>query len=179
MSEVTYPPGQAGEEKSTTDAVKEKAQQATGQVQEKADDVKSQAGERIRDQIDTRSTQMGEQVTSLAETFRKTGEQLRTDGKDSHARMADRAAETVGRLGSYLTGADSDRMLRDAENFGRRRPWAFALAGGTVGLFAARFLKSSSSRRYRQSVGSQALPAGERRSAARETAVVTPAYQEL
>lgn len=51
-------------------------------------------------------------------------------------------------MGGYLTEADADRMLRDAEDFGRRQPMAVLGIGLAVGFVASRFLKASSQRRY-------------------------------
>jgi hypothetical protein len=51
-------------------------------------------------------------------------------------------------FGSYLQRASGDRLLHDAEEFARRRPWAVAGIGVVAGLAASRFLKASSERRY-------------------------------
>jgi hypothetical protein len=85
--------------------------------------------------------------------MRRTGEQLRGEGSDTPARYVDGVGQRIEQVGAYLTEADGDRMLRDIEDFGRRRPWAIALAGGFAGLVAARFLKASARRRYEESVG--------------------------
>jgi hypothetical protein len=76
------------------------------------------------------------------------GEQLRSQGKDGPAKIADQAAERVESLGSYLSSADADRILSDVEDFGRRNPWAVALGGVALGFAASRLLKASSSERY-------------------------------
>jgi hypothetical protein len=46
-----------------------------------------------------------------------------------------------------LKDADSNKMLRDLEDFGRRQPAALAAGGVVLGLLAARFLKASSAQR--------------------------------
>jgi hypothetical protein len=56
------------------------------------------------------------------------------------AKLADHAE----RVGSYLKESDADRLLGDAEDFGRRKPAAAAAIGIVVGLAASRFLKASS-----------------------------------
>ena len=43
---------------------------------------------------------------------------------------------------------NGDQLLRDAEEFARRRPWMVAGMGLVAGLAASRFLKASSERRY-------------------------------
>jgi hypothetical protein len=124
---------------------------AAQQAKEKAQEVGQQAQSTVREQVDQRSTQVGEQVSGTAESLRTVGEQLRSEGKDTPARLADQAAERSERLGGYLKDADADTLLRDVEDFGRRQPWAVALGGLALGLVAARFLKASSSERYQSS----------------------------
>jgi hypothetical protein len=88
-------------------------------------------------------------VSGTADSLRSVGEELRKQGKDTPARLADQAAERTERVGGYLRDADGDRILRDVEDFGRRQPWVLALGGLALGVAAARFLKASSSERYR------------------------------
>jgi hypothetical protein len=102
---------------------------------------------RAREQVDQRSTQVGEQVRSSAQALRSTSERLREEGQDGPARAAERLAHHAERAGGYLEQSDADRILRDAEDFGRRQPLAVAAAGVAVGFAAARLLKASSSSR--------------------------------
>ena len=90
-------------------------------------------------------------MTSIADAMRRTGEQLRNDGKDGPAKVTDQAAERAERLGGYLRDSDADRILGDVEAFARRQPWAVAAGGVVLGFVASRFLKASSSRRYQAS----------------------------
>src|SRR3954454_11791333 len=120
------------------------------QAQEKAQEVKSKASDQARTQIAQRSTEVGERVHSTADDIRTVGQQLREQGKDQPAKLADQAAGHVERVGSWLRDSDSDRLLSDVEDFGRRQPWAFALGGLALGVAAARFLKASSTQRYQQ-----------------------------
>lgn len=154
----------------------DKAQEVAGQAQEKAREAAGKAQEGLRQQVDDRSTQAGERVSSTAQDLRSVGEELRKQGKDTPAKLADQAAEQTEKVGSYLKDNGPDKMLEDIEDFGRQRPWA-ALAGGlAVGVVAARFLKASSRNRYQQRNGSR--PTGQvpqttpRRSAVEP--VVTP-----
>ena len=152
MSEYDYgaTPG-VGEERGTAVPMQEKAREVGSQVGEMTEDAREQARGRAREEVDRRSTQAGEQVSSTAEALRRTSSTLREEGKDAPARVADGAAERADRLGRYLQEADADRILRDIEDFGRRRPWALAAAGATLGFLASRFLKASSARRYESS----------------------------
>jgi hypothetical protein len=128
----------------------EKAQEVAGQAEEKARDAAGKAQEGVRQQVDQRSTQAGEQVVNTAQDLRSVGEELRKQGKEAPAKLADRAAEQTEKVGSYLKDSGPDEMLRDVEEFGRRRPWAVLAGGLALGMVAARFLKASSRNRYQQ-----------------------------
>lgn len=127
---------------------KEALQDHADKVTEKAKEVGGTVQDRVREQVDTRSTQAGEQVGSVSEAMRNMGEQLRGQGNDLPAQLAHQAADRAEQLGRYLREADADRILRDAEDFGRRQPWVMAAAGLALGVAAARFIKASGRRRY-------------------------------
>jgi hypothetical protein len=126
------------------DQVREKAQVA----QDTAKGALGQARSRLRDQVDQRSTQAGDQVQSAAQDVRNVAEQLRSQGKDTPARVAEQVADRAESFGSYLRDADGERLLRDVEDFARRQPWLVAAGGLALGVAASRFLKASSGRRY-------------------------------
>ncbi|MDX6633938.1 MAG: hypothetical protein QOF06_141 [Solirubrobacterales bacterium] len=134
----------------------DKAQEVAGEAQEKARAAAAQAQEGVRTRIDDRSTQVGERVTSTAGDLRSVGEELRKQGKETPAKLADRAAEETEKVGSYLKENGPDKMLEDVEDFGRQRPWAVLAGGVAVGVLAARFLKASSRSRYQQRNGAGA-----------------------
>lgn len=146
---------------SASDQAKEKAQQATGAAKEQAQQAAGQAKGALRSQVDQRSTDAGQKVGGFASDVRTVGDQLREQGKDQPAKLADQAAERAERLGSYLEQSDADRILGDIEDFGRRQPWAVIVGGMALGLVASRFLKASSTSRYEQrsSQGYDRLPA--------------------
>ena len=141
-------------EQSATDQAKEKVQETAQQVQEKAQAVKGQAGDRVRRELDTRSTQAGSQLKDSADVMRRTGDQLREEGKETPAKIATTVAERAERLGDYMSQVNADRLLRDVEDFARRQPLLFTLGGATLGFLAARFMKASSSNRYQSGNGS-------------------------
>jgi hypothetical protein len=64
------------------------------------------------------------------------------------AGLAVGAADRIDRLGGYLDRTSGTELVRDVEDFARRRPWMVAGMGLVVGLAASRFLKASSERRY-------------------------------
>ena len=143
----------------TTSDAKAKAEDVKEQAQEKARDFKQEARGRATEQVDQRSTQAGDQVSTVAGDVRSVGEELRRQGKEGPARLADQAADRADRLGSYLQDSDADRILRDLEDFGRRQPWAVVAGGLALGFLASRFLKASSRERYESSYSGNGAPA--------------------
>lgn len=132
-----------------SEQAQEKAKEVAGQAQEKARDAGQQMRGRAGEQIDQRSTQAGQQMRGTADDVRSLAQQMREQGKDKPARYAEQAADRAERLGGYLEDADGDRLLRDAEDFGRRNPWAVVAGGLALGFAASRMLKASSNERYR------------------------------
>jgi hypothetical protein len=144
----TYQTTTANGPSAASDAPESTAQQAKEQAKDKAQQAAGQARRGVRDQVDARSTEAGERVAGAAQDARSVAEQLRQQGKDQPARLAEQAAQRAESLGDYLQRSDGDTILRDVEDFGRRRPWAVIAGGLALGFAASRFLKASSSRRY-------------------------------
>jgi len=140
------------------DGVKEKAQEVRDQAGEQVRKATGQARGRAREQVDQRSTQVGEQVHHHASDLREVAHQLRAQGKDGPARIADQVAERAERAGSWMKESDGDRILGDVEDFARSNPWAVAAGGLALGFVASRVLKASSSRRYEERDATPRLP---------------------
>jgi ElaB/YqjD/DUF883 family membrane-anchored ribosome-binding protein len=140
----------AGSEQSATEEAKERVHVTAQQMGQKVQEVRSQAGDRLRHELDSRSRQAGEQALTTASAIHRVGEQLREDGNPSVAKYADQVAERVERLGRYLSQSSADRVLHDAESFARRQPWLVGLGGAAVGFLASRFVKASSANRYQR-----------------------------
>jgi hypothetical protein len=124
------------------------AEQAKEKAQEKAQEATQQARRTVREQVDSRSTQAGEQISQQAGDLRSLSQELRNQGKDGPAKLADQAADRAEQVGSYLSRSDADRILNDVEDFSRSNPWAVMAGGIAAGFLASRFLKASSSDRY-------------------------------
>jgi len=140
-----------GTEGSTTDQAKDQVKEKAQVAQDKARGAMGQARGRISEQVDQRSTQAGERVAGTASDVRSIAQELRNQGKDAPANLAEQVAGQADRVGDYLKGASGDRLLRDVEDFARRQPMLVAAAGLALGFAASRFLKASSSRRYESS----------------------------
>ena len=141
-----------------SEQVKERVGEGAQQIQQKASEAKVQTREQLRQQLDTRSTQAGEQMTKTGSALRQTAQQLRGDQQHQQAKILEGVAERTDRLGRYLKETDGDRMLHDVERMARQQPWLFAGGGALLGFLAARFTKASSSRRY-EAGGNGSYPA--------------------
>jgi hypothetical protein len=157
MSNVTTKPGRSST--STTDQAKESLDEGARQIQEQASEAKAKTRERLQEQIDTRSTDAGQKMTSTAAALRQTAQQLRANQDGQQAQILEQVADRVERFGRYLTDTDGNRLLRDVEQIARNRPWLVAGGGTVLGFLAARFTKASSSRRFEKNGVAQSRPA--------------------
>jgi hypothetical protein len=135
---------------------KERAQEVGAQARERAQEAGAQARGRVRDEVDRRSSEAGEQAGSAAQALRDASGRLREEGKEPVARGLEQVADRVERAGGWLRDSDGDSILREVEDFGRRNTLAVVAGGVAVGLVASRLLKASSRRRYES--GSAQLP---------------------
>ena len=121
-------------------------------VSEQATKAKDKGRRELRDQLDDRTTQLGQQARLLAATLRRSGVETQAQGSDEVVeRITVGVADQLECAGDYLQRATGDEMLRDAERFVRTRPWVVAGAAAAAGVLASRILKRSSERRYDQS----------------------------
>jgi ElaB/YqjD/DUF883 family membrane-anchored ribosome-binding protein len=139
---------ETGVGQSTGERVTGQAREAGQQAREAAQQAAGQARGRLRQEVDTRTTQLGERVASTAQDVRSVGEELRKQDKEGPAGLAERVAERAERVAEYLKNADADALQGDAESFARERPWAVIAGGLTLGFVASRLLKASSGERY-------------------------------
>jgi ElaB/YqjD/DUF883 family membrane-anchored ribosome-binding protein len=142
---------ETGQGPGLTEKASASVQDAASTAQEKAGELKERGQHHLADQLDQRSSAVGSQTRTMAQAVRRSSEQLRQDGNDTPARLAEQAADRIEQLGSYLESKRGEEMLRDVEDFARRRPWLVAGIGVVAGLAASRFLKASSERRYEAS----------------------------
>lgn len=119
------------------------AQQAAGQAQQVAGQALDQAKQQASTQLSQGKSQAAEQVGTVAQALRQTGDQLREQEQEPVAKMLDGAAQRLEQFSDYLRHTDVNEMVRDVEGFARRQPAAFIGGAFTIGVLAARFLKSS------------------------------------
>jgi ElaB/YqjD/DUF883 family membrane-anchored ribosome-binding protein len=138
------------EKEGLVNQAKDGLDEAASAAQDKAVELKEQGRSRLSDTLDQRTTDVGGQALQAATVLRQSGSQLAhaDTGGQQVAHLTQLAADQVEHLGAYLERASGDQLLRDAEDFARRRPWMVAGIGLVAGLAASRFLKASSERRY-------------------------------
>lgn len=131
------------------DTAKQVASQAQDKVSQATDQVKQQTKSRLSDQIG----QASQVLQGVAHAVTSVGDQLRqNDQTASYATYADKAAEQVNRAAYYLKDKNADQLINSAEDFARRQPVWFLAGAFVVGVFGARFLKSSQSHPLRQNI---------------------------
>src|SRR6266536_3409366 len=126
------------------------SEQVEQEVQGRAQQVAGRTKGTLRDQLDRRSTQAGEQLHGQATDVRAIARELREQG-----------AQYVERLGGYLRDADADRLLADVEGFARSKAWAVVAGECALAFAASRLLQASSQQRY-QAARSSGAVAGQR-----------------
>jgi vacuolar-type H+-ATPase subunit H len=124
------------------------AEDAKEAAKEKGQEVRTQASERLRQEVDQRSSQAGEQVQSFAQTMRRTAAELRAQGQQGQGGVFDQVAMRAEQLGGYLTEADADQLLdqlkssgRSALDFARQQPALVGIGGLGIGIVASRLLR--------------------------------------
>jgi hypothetical protein len=127
----------------TTNPVAQQATEAKEQIQQAAVGLKDQVAEQATTQLEDRKSTAVEGISTVAQAIRGTGDQLRDQEQGGIAQYVDRAADQLEQFAGYLSGRDLRELVHDAEQFARREPALFLGGAFTLGLFAARFLKSS------------------------------------
>ena len=144
--------------RSGTEAAQEQGEHLTDRAREKAGELKRQAEEaahgmreRARSIADQQKHAAAGRVEGIAHALRTASDELREQGQPMIADYSRYAAEGLESMAQSLERRDMDDFVEGVENFARQRPVAF-LGGAMVAGFAlARFVKSSSARRYRRS----------------------------
>lgn len=131
----------------------DKAGDVVNQTQQKAGEVVDQVKQQASSQFDTQKGRAAEALGSVALAIRQTGTQLHDQENTQVAQYADKAAEQVERLSTYLRETDLNNVVRGVERYARRQPALFIGGALALGLLGARFLKSSSQQSQNQDWG--------------------------
>jgi vacuolar-type H+-ATPase subunit E/Vma4 len=144
--------------RNSADKAKAKAQETLESVshetQQQARNVANTVQEKTKSTVNAQKEEAANQINGIASAFRETGSTLREQDNEWIAGYADNMAEQMERFAGYLHDGDINRFLSDARDLARSKPEIFLGGAFTLGLVAARFLKSSSpSRNQRYSRG--------------------------
>jgi hypothetical protein len=123
---------------------------ARQQIREVKDQVVDQAKNSLRQAKDRATSSLGEsrdqfaqQVSAVADAFRRSAEHLRSENQERMAGLTDSLARQADRVADYVRTFDPRTTRDDLESLARRQP-AMVLGGAfALGLIGARFFKSS------------------------------------
>ncbi len=114
--------------------------QAIGKVKETATSI-----------VDEQRTGLAAGITGIAETVRQIGENLNHDKENQIAALAggygNNLADQIEKISGYVEDREITEIINDVETFARRNPALFVGAAFALGVLAARFLKSSATRK--------------------------------
>lgn len=133
-----------------SDEVQQKASEISQEAKQKAKSAVNTAQQKVTEQarttVDQKTEQAANELNSVADAVRQSGDQFRDQELDFVAQYTDRFAEQVEGLSSYLSNSNLEDMVEDAEDLGRRQPELFLAGAFALGILAGRFFKSSNRR---------------------------------
>lgn len=113
------------------------------QAKHAAQTLMGQTREEIGSQLLSRKDEVVDRAQTVAGVIREAGEKLGEDEGGLLTDYASQAADQVERLSSYVRSRNIGELIQDAHDFARKEPAMFLGGSFALGLFAARFLKSS------------------------------------
>lgn len=112
------------------------------------------AVDRVRAEVDARSSRAAVELKALAVAIRASAASLREQGHGNEAAMVEQIAARADRLAAHLATASTDelvdnakRLSQEAVNFARREPTLVVVGAFTVGLLIPKVLDAIGTRR--------------------------------
>jgi hypothetical protein len=130
-------------------AAREQGSAAVEEIKTVAQSAAREAQEAGRDFVHEQKENLAQRVHKYAEAVRAASERLRNEEGNLLADPAEKAAEQLEGMSSYLREKEPGDVLDDLESFTRRRPEVVFGGLFVVGLAAARFFKASRRRPWR------------------------------
>lgn len=158
---------------STVESVKQSAKETAKEVYDEAKGTAGQAygaaAKKAESAIDEKKANLASGLTSVADSLHQATENLREQDDQIGitkltAKYGDELANQIERISGYFENKDPREMIKDVEGFARRNPEIFLGAAFTLGLLAARFLKSSGSGRSDSAQMNRQTPRGRKSS---------------
>jgi len=144
--------GGQGSTASQSGSVTDTAKDAFSQVKESAGTVATEAIGQVKEKassvLDEQKTTLASGVASVADSIRQVGENISSTNENNQvAALASKYGETlagqVEKFSSYIDDKEIRELITDVEKFAKRNPLLFVGGAFALGIFAARFLKSS------------------------------------
>jgi hypothetical protein len=137
-----------GSDSSVTDTVKSTARGIIDQAKDTAGQAYGVATEKAATKLEEQKATLATGLTSVADSLKQVGGSLRETDDQSGiteltAKYGESLANQIEQISGYFERKDVREMVRDVESFARRNPALFIGGAFTLGLLAARFLKSS------------------------------------
>ncbi|MDX1415807.1 MAG: hypothetical protein R3293_16540 [Candidatus Promineifilaceae bacterium] len=121
----------------------QKAAEVANEAQQQAAVLAEQAKVEAKSSLETQKEIAARELHGVASALRQTGSTLSEQDQTMFAQYSNRFADQVEQASSYLEEHDLEDLVQEAEDFARRQPELFIGGAFTLGLLAARFLKSS------------------------------------
>lgn len=140
--------GGEGSDSSVTGTVKSTARGIIDQAKDTAGQAYGVATEKATTKLEEQKATIATGLTSVADSLKQVGGTLREADDQSGiteltAKYGESLANQIEQISGYFERKDVREMIRDVESFARRNPALFIGGAFTLGLLAARFLKSS------------------------------------
>jgi hypothetical protein len=124
-------------------AAREQGSAAVEEIKTAAQSPAREAQEAGRDFVHGQKENLAQRVHKYAEALRAASERLRDEEGNVLAEPAQKGAEQLERMSSYLREKEPADLLEDLETFARRKPEVVFGGLFVLGLATARFLKAS------------------------------------
>lgn len=125
-----------------TEQAKNLATEVGHQARQKAGDLMDQAREQVHTQLNTRKDALVGSVDTLAQVLHQSSQSLQEQNQALVGQFIDRGADVVEGIARYFREHEVQDLVSEVEGFARREPLLFLGGAFTLGLMAARFLKS-------------------------------------
>jgi hypothetical protein len=126
-----------------TEPFRQEMREKGNQLVNEAKSAAEQAGEQAKSALSSQKDAAARQLHGLANSLRQTSTQLRQQDQGASAGYSQDVANKLDRASDYLEEHNLEDLFHDAEGFARRQPELFIGGAFTLGLLAARFLRSS------------------------------------
>lgn len=117
-------------------------------IKQTANDALSQVKEKTTDLLSEQKENLTSGISSVAKSIRQVSENLQNTNEPNKigqvtARYSSDLARQLDKFSRYIENADVRDLGRDLKDYARRQPALFIGGAFTLGLLAARFLKTS------------------------------------